>query len=141
MFLVSELGDSTELSGFWRLSSRVLRETASEAERLLFERLEKGGQRVDSAGKGIFMGVDKGYRWRLNNMDGHYYYAYSSKPDRDFANKKVLGVFKQEMNEILYGQMVYLKRMDSYRIAAIADTFRDGDSWQIQPSRSTGVFR
>ncbi|NIO28560.1 MAG: hypothetical protein GTO29_08405 [Candidatus Latescibacteria bacterium] len=122
--LLKELADADDLSGFWGLSKRILKEIATESEQLFFEHLTKGKHFVDPDCKGVFLEADPAYAWRLNEADGHYYYAYSTKHGKNLSKKKELKQFKSEMGEVLVGQKRHLKRLEPHQIFEIAETFR-----------------
>jgi hypothetical protein len=123
-YLLSELAEVPQLGGFWGLSKRVLRRAALEAEKVFFDLLVKGRMCPDPEGKGILIGGDPDYAWKLNGMDGHYYFAYYGKKDNALSKKKMLNQFKSEMEEILCGQKIHLKRLEPHQVFNIAETFR-----------------
>jgi hypothetical protein len=90
----------------------------------LFDFLAKGNPLVDTTGRGLIMGVDRGFRWKINNIDGHYYYAYSTEERIDLAAKKEGKKFIAAMQEGLTGQSVYLKRLSSGEVADISEALQ-----------------
>ena len=123
-FILKELLDAPQLEGFWGLSKRILKEVSLEAEQLFFNLLIKGRQYTDPEGKGILLGVDPDYKWKLNGMDGHYYFAYFNNQNCSLDKRKTLNQFKSEMEEVLYGQKIHLKRLESHQVFDIAESFR-----------------
>jgi hypothetical protein len=123
-YLLNELTEAPQLEKFLGLSSRILKKAASDAERVLFHFISKGGTCPDPEGQGILMEADSDYGWKLNGMNGHYYYAYYGKRDNGLSKKKLFNQFKAEMEEILYGQKIHLRRLESHQVFDIAETFR-----------------
>lgn len=124
LHLLKELADAPQLAGYWGLSKRVLTIAAKEAEEIFFDLLVKGRNCPDPEGKGFLMGADPDYGWKLNGMDGHYYFAYYGKHDNGLTRRKVLNQFKSEMEEILYGQKIHLRRLGPQQVFDIAEAFR-----------------
>jgi len=102
----------------------VVTAAAHESEAILFEFLAKGNPLVDSTGRGLIMDVDRAFRWKINNIDGHYYYAYSTEERIDLAAKKEGKKFISAMQEGLKGQSVYLKRLSSSEVADISEALQ-----------------
>jgi exopolyphosphatase/pppGpp-phosphohydrolase len=124
-FLNDELARADVLAKFEGLASRVLEDVARETESLFFKHFEKGNrQLVDSSGKGAIIGVDKEFNWRLNKINGHYFYAYTQDDEGDLSSKRNVRRFKSDMKEVLQGQQVYLRRLQSMEVVAISDAFR-----------------
>lgn len=122
--LLRELVDLPQVRSFSGLTERVITACAGEAEALLFDYLEKGNAHVDSTGRGLIMGVDREFRWKVNGADGHYYYAYSTEEKIDLAAKKEQKRFLLAMQESLKGQSVYLKRLSGAEVADIAEALQ-----------------
>jgi hypothetical protein len=125
-YLLKKLEAAPQLSGLWQLSNRVLRHSALEAERIFFDYFTKGRVYPDPEGKGVFMGVDQDYAWKLNGVNGHYYFAYYSRRDDGLTKKSVLKRFKSDMEEVLSGQEIHLRRLKGRQVVEIADIFRGG---------------
>jgi len=122
--LVRELAELPQVRGFRGLTERVVTAAAHESEAILFEFLAKGNPLVDSTGRGLIMDVDRAFRWKINNIDGHYYYAYSTEERIDLAAKKEGKKFISAMQEGLKGQSVYLKRLSSSEVADISEALQ-----------------
>jgi hypothetical protein len=125
-YLLKKLENAPQLSGLWQLSSRVLLHSAVEAERIFFEFFTKGRTYPDPEARGVFMGVDQDFAWKLNGVNGHYYFAYYGKRDDGLTKKSILKRFKTNMGEVLTGQEVHLRRLKGNQIVEIAETFRSG---------------
>jgi len=123
-YLLNELVDSALLAEFWELSKRVIKYAALEADKAFFNCIAGGRICPDSEGKGLFIGADPDYGWKLNGMAGHYYFAYYALQDNGLAKKKNFNRFKSEMEEILNGQRIHLRRLEPHRIFDIAEAFR-----------------
>ena len=123
-YLLKELSNVPQLAGFWGLSKRILKNVSVETEQLFFDLFIKGQQCTDPEGKGILLGVDPNYGWKLNGMDGHYYFAYYKRQDEALKKRKALNQFKSEMEEVLLGQKIHLKRLAPHQVFDIAETFR-----------------
>jgi hypothetical protein len=121
--LAEELSAARQLQTLEGLSIRVLKDVSRTAEGVFFEYLMRGRQYVDPDGRGIILSVDPGFRWRLSELDGHYYYACPAK-HIDLNNRGQLRRFKSEMEEIVFGQRVYLNRLDPDSVAAITSAFQ-----------------
>lgn len=122
--LARELVDLPQVRSFGGLTERVITAAAAEAEAILFDFLEKGNPLVDSSGRGLIIGVDRDFRWKVNGADGHYYYAYSTEERIDLAVKKECKRFVSSMQESLKGQSVYLKRLAGNEVADIAEALQ-----------------
>lgn len=123
LYVQKNLADSPYLTQFPGLARRVIEVVTREAESRLFHFLEKGGQQVDATKKGLLMGVDRVFPWKLNESDGHYYYAYTGSEYQALTDKKTLRQFTESMEEVMYGQAVYLKRLNSLQRAEVTETF------------------
>ncbi|MCZ6767390.1 MAG: hypothetical protein O7D32_10720, partial [bacterium] len=123
-YLNGELAESGELKPFYGLARRLLKEQSFEAEGLFMRQFSKKKHQVDSTGRGVILGVDEEFSWKLNHVNGHYFYGYAGKQIEPLDDRKVLKRFKSEMQEILQGQKVYLARLKRMEITAIADSFR-----------------
>ncbi len=122
--LIRELVELPQVRGFRGLTERAVTAAAHEAEAVLFEYLAKGNPLVDSTGRGLIIDVDRAFRWKINNIDGHYYYAYSTQESIDLAPKKEGRKFIAAMQEGLKGQTVYLKRLSSVEVADISEALQ-----------------
>lgn len=123
-YLNGELAESAELKPFYGLARRLLKEQCFEAEGLFMKQFSKKKHQVDSTGRGVILDVDEEFSWKLNQVNGHYFYGYAGKQIEPLDDRKVLKRFKSEMQEILQGQRVYLARLKRMEITAIADSFR-----------------
>jgi len=119
--LLRELIDLPQVRSFRGLTERVVTAASAEAEAVLFDFLAKGNPLVDSSGRGLIIDVDRDFRWKINGVDGHYYYAYSTEERIDLAAKKELKRFVSSMQEGLKGQSVYLKRLSGAEVADISE--------------------
>lgn len=124
VLVIRELAGMPHVRPFAGLTERVLAETALEAEQALFEVVAKGRQLVDETGRGVIMGVDRDFRWRLNGADGHYYYAASLEEAADLTGSRERRRFIASIRELYHGQAVHLKRMRAEEIVETADVFR-----------------
>jgi hypothetical protein len=122
--LLRELVDLPQVRAFHGLTERVISGCAGEAEALLFDFLAKNNILVDATGRGLILGVDREFRWKVNGADGHYYYAYSTEGKIDLAAKKECKRFVVAMQESLTGQAVYLKRLTGGEVADIAEALQ-----------------
>ncbi|HEU4366454.1 MAG TPA: hypothetical protein VFT13_13435 [Candidatus Krumholzibacteria bacterium] len=122
--MVSELAGMAQVREFSGLTERVLAAAALEAERALFDVIAKGRQLVDDTGRGMIMGADRDFRWKLNGSDGHYYYAASLQEGADLTNSRDRRRFLAAMRELYQGQTVHLKRMRVEEISETRETFR-----------------
>ena len=122
--LIRELVDLPQVRGFRGLTERVVTAASHEGEAILFEFLAKGNPLVDTTGRGLIIDVDRAFRWKINNIDGHYYYAYSTEERIDLAAKKEGKKFISSMQEGLKGQSVYLKRLTSAEVADISEALQ-----------------
>lgn len=120
-FLVRELAAAPQLEGLPGLARRVLEPIAREAESLMFSSLQRRGGLVDGTGKGALMGVDAGYRWRINGIDGHYYYACT---ELDLTRRRELKRFRSDMEEFLRAQEIHLRRMRNADRVAVVEEFQ-----------------
>jgi hypothetical protein len=123
-YLLKKLADAPQLSDLWQLSNRVLKYSALEAERIFFDFFAKSRIYPDPEGKGIFIGVDPDYAWKLNGINGHYYFAYYGRRDNGLTKRKTLNRFKTDMEEVLNGQEIHLRRLKGHQIIEIAEAFR-----------------
>lgn len=119
--LIKELGELDAMRAFPGLARRALTALAAEAEILLFHDLARGRDHVDETGRGVLLGVDSDFRWRLGSVDGHYYYGHLSVRGGDLSGRGQLRSFKSKMKEVRQGQDVHLRRLPSHERAAIAD--------------------
>ena len=122
--LVRELADLPQVRGFRGLTERVVTAAAHESEAILFEFVAKSNPLVDSTGRGLIIDVDRAFRWKINNIDGHYYYAYSTEERIDLAAKKEGKKFISSLQDGLKGQSVYLKRLSSSEVADISEALQ-----------------
>ena len=122
-YLEGELSDSAELQRFYGLAKRLMKEQSLEAESLFVKQFAKKNHQVDSTGRGMILGVDEDFSWKLNQVNGHYFYGYAGKHAETLDDRKVLKRFKSEMKDILQGQRVYLARLPRMEITEIADSF------------------
>lgn len=122
--LTRDLIDLPQVRAFQGLTERVIRAAAVEAEAILFDFLDKNNTLVDATGRGVIVGVDRDFRWKINGVDGHYYYAYSTEERIDLAAKKESKRFISSMQESLKGQSVYLKRLAGGEVADIAEALQ-----------------
>lgn len=122
-YLITELVNLPPFVGFHGLPPRVFREVAGEAEQLFFDHFENGRQFVDDSGRGVIMGVDPEFEWQLSRLDGHYYYGYP-QGGTNLNRRQERSDFVSEMKEVLFGQSVYLNRLEPEEVATIADGFR-----------------
>lgn len=122
--LFKQLEGGAELKPFAGLSRRLLDVLAADAELLLFSYIQNGKTYVDSDYRGVFLGTDLSYGWKLNGFDGHYYYAFTLKQGGDLKNKRILRRFKADMTDILIGQKRYLNSLAQHQIFDIAQTIR-----------------
>lgn len=118
--LMRELTALPQVRPFRGLTERVLTAAAAEAEAVLFDFLAKGNTLVDATGRGLIIDVDRDFRWRLDGVDGHYYYAYSTEERLDLTVKKEYKRFMSSMQESLKGQSVYLKRLSGVEVTEIS---------------------
>jgi len=118
--LMRELIALPQVRPFRGLTERVLTAAAAEAEAVLFDFLAKGNTLIDATGRGLIIDVDRDFRWRLEGVDGHYYYAYSTEERFDLAVKKEYKRFMSSMQESLKGQSVYLKRLSGVEVTEIS---------------------
>lgn len=123
-YLLKELTDAPQLASFWELSKHVLTNASQEAERAFFDNFIKGRTCPDPEGRGLLIGADADFEWKLNGMNGHYYFAYYAKQDNRLAKKKALNRFRSEMEEVLCGQKIHLRRLESHQVFDIAESFR-----------------
>jgi len=123
-YLNQELVESAELKPYYGLAKRLLEEQSLEAEALFVKQLSKKKHQVDSTGRGVILGVDQEFSWKLNQVNGHYFYGYAGKHVEPLDNRRVLKRFKSEMQDILKGQQVYLARLKRVEITAISESFR-----------------
>lgn len=131
VFLTDKLAASAALKEFRGLARRVLKHAAFEAEELFFSKTHKGAQFVHPDGRTIVLGAEADYSWQLGE-NGHYYCAYAGKDGHDLTRRGDLRKFKKEMDEIMYGHRIHLKRLRKDDITFIADVFR-GKRQQPQP--------
>lgn len=124
VMLKKELGESRELAAFPGLANRVLSMAGREAEELLFEELSKGRPHPDSSGRGVLLDVDRSFRWRINNLDGHYYYAFTQDESEMLTDARTLKRFRNAMKEAMQAQVVHLKRLPDHERTALADAFK-----------------
>lgn len=124
--LTQELSGSPMVRDFGGLAERVVSMLALEAEATLFEFIARGRGRqlVDASGRGVILDVDRDFRWRLDSVDGHYYYACSLDTSVDLADNKERRRFTASIKELFQGQAVYLKRMRPEEIAETAEALR-----------------
>ncbi len=122
--LMRELVDLAQVRAFRGLTERVITAASVEAEAILFDVLSKNNPLVDASGRGVIMGVDRDFRWKVNGADGHYYYAYATEEGIDLAAKKECKRFVASMQESLKGQSVYLKRLPGAEVADIAEALQ-----------------
>lgn len=122
--LLRDLVDLAQVRSFTGLAERVVTAAAGEAEAILFDFLAKGNPLVDSSGRGLIIGVDREFRWKINGADGHYYYAYSTQEGIDLAVKKETKRFVADMQESLKGQSVYLKRLAATEVTNISEALK-----------------
>lgn len=121
---VRELASLAQVKAFSGLTERVVAATALEAEQVLFDVVAKGRQLVDETGRGIIMGGDRDFRWKLNGTDGHYYYAASLDGKADLTNSRDRRRFLAAMRELYQGQTVHLKRMRAEEVSETTEAFR-----------------
>lgn len=122
--LLRELVDLPQVRAFRGLTERVIAAASVESEAILFDFLAKGNTLVDATGRGLIIGVDREFRWKINGADGHYYYAYSTEEKVDLAAKKESKRFVTTMRESLKGQSVYLKRLSGAEVADVAEALQ-----------------
>lgn len=122
--LLRELVDLPQVRAFRGLTERVIAAASVESEAILFDFLAKGSTLVDATGRGLIIGVDREFRWKINGADGHYYYAYSTEEKVDLAAKKECKRFVSTMQESLKGQSVYLKRLSGAEVADVAEALQ-----------------
>jgi len=124
IFLEDEVGRHSTVKDIAGLARRALRVVAFDAEAIFFKQFEKGKQLLDDTGKSMLVAVDPEFGWKLNKVDGHYFYAYSGDGDRDLTRRGDRRKFESEMKEVLSGQQIYLKQLRSEKVAEIAGAFR-----------------
>jgi hypothetical protein len=124
VILVRELTGLSQVRVFNGLTERVLTWVAANAESALFDRVAKGKQLVDESGRGVILGADRDFRWNINGMDGHYYYATSLNERVDLTNGRERRRFLNDIRELFQGQTVHLKRMRSDEARETAEAFR-----------------
>jgi hypothetical protein len=124
VFLIDKLAAHHSLSPYPGLARRIVREAAIEAEKLFFKAAQKGRAFVIPGGDSVILDVDPEYGWRLNGIDGHYYCAYAGKTGKDLNKRGDLRRFRSEMDEVLKGQRIYLKRLTRREIESVAGAFR-----------------
>lgn len=122
--VIGELAGTPEARQFPGLTERMAAATTLEAELVFFNIVAKGRQLVDETGRGIIMGADRDFRWKLNGADGHYYYAASLQERTDLNDSRERRRFLAAMRELLQGQTVHLKRMQVEEIAETREAFR-----------------
>lgn len=122
--MLRELVDLPQVRAFRGLTERVVTAVSNEAEAILFDHIAKGNPLVDASGRGLIIGADRDFRWKVHGSDGHYYYAYSTEERIDLAAKKECRRFIGAMQESLKGQSVYLKRLSGGEVADIAEALQ-----------------
>jgi hypothetical protein len=124
LHLIEKLSDCSEMAAFFGLAGLLLRAAGREAEELFFADISKGAQYLFSNSRTMILRVDPEYRWQLKGVNGHYYCGYASKSTTNLDKRSDLRKFRSEMEEVLYGQQVHLKRLRPGQVAAIAGRFR-----------------
>ncbi|MDH3216247.1 MAG: hypothetical protein OEN01_08140 [Candidatus Krumholzibacteria bacterium] len=124
LFLIDNLAGFRDMSRFAGLAKYVLRAVGTEAEQLFFDSIKKGDQYLYQKGQTVILGVDPHYGWRLGGVDGHYYCGYAGKNGKDLNKKKDLRKFKSDMEDVLAGQRIHLKRLKPEDRVAVASAFR-----------------
>ena len=81
---------------------------------------------MDSGGRGVILGVDEKFSWKLDQVNGHYFYAFAVATAEALDDRQVFKRFMAEMKEILQGQRVHLARLPRMAVTAIADSFPMG---------------
>jgi len=115
--LMRELAELPRVRDFRGLTERVIASAAIEAEAVFFDHVARRAPLVDETGRGLIVNVDRDFPWKLGPVDGHYYYAYSHDDRIDLTLRKERRRFLSEMEEVLKGQCVHLKRMPPEEIA------------------------
>ncbi|HEX5131689.1 MAG TPA: hypothetical protein VFX92_04280 [Candidatus Krumholzibacteria bacterium] len=136
VMVIQSLVELPQVRGFAGLTERVLTATTREAECMLFERVAKGRQIVDETGRGIIMDVDRDFRWRLNGVDGHYYYAATLESTLDLTGNRERRRFIAALKDLFHGQTVHLKRMRSEEISETTEGFRLRQTIEAAGARS-----
>ena len=122
--VLKQLENDSGLVSFPGLSRRVIRSVCIEAEEILFRHITRGRTVVDPDYRGICLEVDTRFSWKLNETDGHYYYALSFRNGQNLNQKKELNRLKKDMADILVGQKRYLKSLAEHQLFDIAEAFR-----------------
>ena len=124
VIMVRELSGLSQVRAFSGLTEPVLASIAVDAERAFFAFVSRGKQLVDESGRGIVLGADPDFRWNLNGVDGHYYYATSLDERVDLTNSRERRKFIGATRELFRGQTVHLKRMRPDETRETAEAFR-----------------
>jgi hypothetical protein len=120
--LIKELEDTPELRKYPGLARCAIGAMALDAEEVLFAETAKKPL-ADTSGAGLLMDVDAEFRWRINEVDGHYYYGFTEDAEENLDNRRNLRRFRNAMKEVVHAQAVHLKRMQPHDRAALAETF------------------
>ncbi len=122
--MLRELVGLPQVRSFPGLTEKIVAMFALDAESLLFDYVAKGKPHVDESGRGIILEVDREFRWKLNGVDGHYYYLCSLDESIDLTANKERRRFVNATREIVHAQTVYLTRMRPEEIAETSEAFR-----------------
>ena len=120
--LIKELGDMPELRKYPGLARCVIGAMALDAEKVLFSETAKKPL-ADTSGTGLLMDVDAEFRWRINEVDGHYYYGFTDDAEENLDDRRNLRRFRNAMKEVVHAQAVHLRRLQPHDRTALAETF------------------
>jgi len=123
--LVRALEDAPELDAFPGLARRVLQSMGKEAERLLFNDIEKRGLYPESCGRGAVIAVDRDVKWQLNGFDGHYVFGWTADETVKLTDGRSLKRFKGRVKEALKGQQVHLVRLNGHQRQHVVETLTE----------------
>ena len=123
--LVRILEAAPELEAFPGLARRVLQSGGEEADRLLFNDVEKRGLYPESCGRGAVVAVDRDVKWQLNGFDGHYVFGWTADESVKLTDGRSLRRFKGRIKEALKGQQVHLVRLNGHQRQHIVETLTE----------------
>jgi hypothetical protein len=123
--LVRVLENAPELEPFPGLARRVLQAVGKEAERLLFNDVEKRGMYPETLGRGAVVAVYRDVKWQLNGFDGHYVFGWTADESVKLTDGRSLKKFKGRIKEALKGQHVHLVRMNGMDRRHIVETLTE----------------
>jgi hypothetical protein len=123
--LVRALEGAPELDPFPGLARRVLQAAGEEAERLLFNDVEKRGLYPETLGRGAVVAVDRDVKWQINGFDGHYVFGWTADETVKLTEGRSLRRFKGRIKEALKGQHVHLVRLNGMDRRHIVETLTE----------------